>query len=247
MASTNRLFADPAQLVYITNGFRLNKKTPFLVGQPVAIDSVAGTTMYGTNHPGNLDDAKFATFKQTISGNKAFALPSAADTPQNTTGGALSAANQLRVVVLVEDVPTLRARGDEVAAAGTAIVAAGGGTAAGESGLVVDGVHAAGVTAVLIEDDAANTETILVGDKIEFSGANSAIDYFATATTTSLNGTTSVSVAITPPLVYALAGAETVTVTAADGKTIILGTAPALNANCGCAMRMRSSPRPVAP
>lgn len=229
MAPTDRLFSDPAQVKYISNGFAVNTKTPFLVGQPVAIDSVAGTTMYGINHPGDASTTKYASFKQTISGNKAFALPAAVDDPQNTTGGALSAANQLRVVVLVEGVATLRARGDEVAAASTAIVAAGGGTAAGEAGLVVDGAHAAGVEAVLIEDGGANTETILVGDKIEFSGANAAIDYFMTATTASLNGTTSVSFAITPPLVYALAGGETVTVTAADGKTIILGTAPALN------------------
>lgn len=227
--ATNRLFSDPAQLVYISNGFHYNRRTPFLVGQPVAIDSVAGTTLYGINHPGDASTTKFARFKQTISGNKAFALPSAVNTPQNTTGGALSAANQLRVVVLVEDVPILRARGDQVAAAGTSIVGAGGGTAAGETGLVVDGAHAAGVSAVTFEDDGANTETVLVGDKIEFSGANSAIDYFATATTTSLNGTTGVSFAITPPLQYALAGGETVTVTAADGKTILLGTAPALN------------------
>lgn len=225
----NRLFSSPPQSKALAaSTVYLLDKSPFLVGEPVLVDSLAGTTLYGANHPGDLSTTKYAAFKQSISGNKAFALPDAVDTPQNTTGGALSAANQLRVIAMVDEAPKFRARGDQVVPSGQFIVAAGGGTAAGEAGLIVDGAHAAGVSAVTIERGDAGTETILVGDKLNFEGDDT--DYFATATTTSLNGTTGVSVAITPPLQAALAGSEEVTITAADGQTIMFETAPALNA-----------------
>lgn len=206
----------------------LNKGvSPFQCGNHISAFSVGTPVIYGVNSPAQSDTTKFFQTKQVISGNKAFPLGSDINTPLTT----ISSATQLRGVVIVggSTIPK-RASGAAVAAAGTFIFAAGGGTAAGETGLVVEGAHAAGVTAVLIKDDGVNTETVLVGDKVNFSGANSVYDYYATATLTTLNGTTSVSLAITPPLQVALAGGETVTITAADGKTMILGDAPAVGA-----------------
>lgn len=225
----NKLFSNPPQSKALAaSTVYVNDKSPFLVGEPVYVDSLAGTTLYGANHPGNLDETKYASFEQSIEGNKAFVLPSGVDAAQNTTGGALSAADQLRVIAMVDKSPKFRARGDQVVPSGQFIVAAGGGTAAGESGLVLDGAHAAGVETLNIKDDGANTETILVGDKIEIAGDDT--DYFCTETSQALNGTTAVAVSITPPLQAAASDAAVVTVTAADGKTILFETAPAVGA-----------------
>jgi hypothetical protein len=233
--ATNRLFSDPAQVVFISNAFLYSRRTPFIVEQPVKIKSHAGTTLYGANHPGDASTTKFQSFKQRFSGNKAFVLPSTVTIPQNTTGGALSAANQLRVVVLVEDVPALRARGDQVAVAGQSIVAAGGGTAAGDATLSIKGTTPAnllvGSVLMSIASSGADTNTILVGDKLNVAGHT--VDYFATATTTSLNGTTEVNVPITPPIQTAMVAAQVVTITSAGGassRTLMLGTAPAVGA-----------------
>lgn len=203
----------------------LNKGvTPFQTGNHISAFSVGTPVIYGVNSPAQSDTTKFFQTKQSISGNKAFPLGSAINAPLTT----ISSATQLRGVAIVggSTIPK-RASGAAVAATGTFIFAAGGGTAAGEP-VVVDGAHAAGVSAVTIERGDAGTETILVGDKINFEGDTT--DYYATATSTALNGTTGVSLAITPPLQAALAGGEDVTITAADGKTMILGDAPAVGA-----------------
>lgn len=221
----NRLISNPAQAKALAaSTVYLLDQSPFLVGQPILVDSLAGTTLYGANHPGSEDTEKFATFKQSISGNKAFVLPAAVNTPANTTGGALAAADQLRVIAMVDGAPKFRSRGDQVVPSGGFIVAAGGGTAAGESGLVVDGAHVVGATTLTIKDDGANTETILVGDTLTV-GSNT---YYCTETSQALNGTTGVAVSITPPIQTALAGAESVTVAVADGNTILFETAPSL-------------------
>lgn len=206
--------------------------TPFQVGNRIMAESTAGATLYGANSPAQSNLAKYAAFKQTISGNKAFVLGSAANVPQNTTGGALSLANQLRVGGVFGGVAKFRARGDQVAPAGGFIVAAGGGTAAGQADLSTQNstAYAVGVTSVNIKE-ASGTNTILVGDKINFAGDTT--DYFATATTVTLDGT-GVATAITPPLQVAIpstGGGTVVTVTSAGGassKTIIFAEAPSV-------------------
>ncbi len=228
LVAVNSLISNQPQAIYLSASGRANFASPFLVGEPIYVDSLAGTTLYGADTAGDLSATKHASFKQTISGNKAFAASTAINTPQNTTGGALSDANQLRVVVVSEGVFVPRARGDQVAAAGTAIVAAGGGTAAGQSGLITDGTNSAGATALVFKRGDAGTQTVLVGDKINVAGDTT--DYYATATTTSLNGTTGVSFAITPPLQTSPAAGTAVTVTAANGKVFMFGTAPAVGA-----------------
>jgi hypothetical protein len=225
---TNPLISDPPQVKYISADVQLNKQTPFLAGQPIYVDSLAGTTLYGANLPGDLDASKYAKFKQTVSGNTAFVLPADANTPDSTIGGAIAAADQLRTVVLVDRVPALGTRADALAAAGKHVVAAGGGTAAGEA-VVVDGVNAVGAILLNVKRGDAGTETILVGDTLEIAGDDTV--YYCTETSQALNGTTAVAVSITPPLVAATAGAEVVTITAADGKTVLLGTAPAVGAD----------------
>jgi hypothetical protein len=207
-----------------------NLTTPFNVGNHINAESTAGATLYGANSPANNSLTKFASFKQTISGNKAFVLPTAVNTPQNTVAGALSLANQLRVVGITGGTAKFRARGDQVAPALGFIVAYGGGTAAGQVDLNTQAAtaYAAGVTTVNIRD-AAGAGTILVGDKINFAGDTT--DYFATATTVTLDAT-GVATAITPPLQVAIASAGVaVTVTSAgttSSKTIIFAEAPGL-------------------
>jgi len=204
----------------------LNTASPFFVGNRVQARSTAGGLLYGVNSPAQSDTKKFQSFNQSISGNRAFALSSGANTPQNTVGGALSTANQLRVVTVAGETLRPRSRGDQAPAAGNSVVAAGGGTAAGQADLSTQNAasFALGATSVNIRET-SGTSTILIGDKIRF--ANDTTDYYATATTATLDAT-GVAVAITPPLQVAITASVAVTVTAADGKTIILGTAPAV-------------------
>jgi hypothetical protein len=205
--------------------------TPFQVGNHICAESIGGATLYGANSPAQSDATKYASFKQTVSGNKAFVLSSSALTPQNTISGALALADQLRVVGLVNGAAKFRARGDQVAPAAGFVVAYGGGTAAGQADLSTKAAtaYAVGVTSVEIKE-ASGTGTILVGDKINFAGDTT--DYFATATTATLDAT-GVAIAITPPLQVAIAASVAVTVTSAgttSSKTIIFAEAPAVGA-----------------
>ncbi len=196
--------------------------SPFQSGNHVAAFSVGTPTIYGANRPANSSATKYALFRQTISGNKAFALPSGS-APITT----VSTATQLRVVGILAGVIKKRGSGAAVAAASTFIVAAGGGTAAGQTDLTTKAAtaYAVGVTSVDVKE-ASGTGTILVGDKINFAGDTT--DYFATATTATLDAT-GVAIAITPPLQVAIASAGVaVTVTAADGKTAIFADAAAV-------------------
>ncbi len=233
MAKANDLFSDPSQVKYLSADVTFHNRSPFLVGEPVNIDSLAGTTLYGANHPGDASTTKYAAFKQTISGNKAFLLPTAVNTPANTTGGALSAANQLRCIVMVEEVPTLRTRGDATAAAGGSIVGAGGGTAAGDATLQVKGTTAANLLAgsvlLSLASTGANTKTIIAGDTFTIAGSTQVYTFTGEGTLT-LNGTTEINVGITPPLQAAVTAAAVVTIVAATGKNILVGTAPAVGA-----------------
>ena len=205
----------------------LNTATPFNVGNHVQARSTAGGLLYGVNSPAASSLTKLQDFKQTISGNRAFALASAINTPQNTTGSALSTANQLRVVGISGGVLKKRLRGDQVATAGNFIVAAGGGTAAGQADLSTRAATAFAVGAVSVDiRETSGTSTILVGDKINFAGDTT--DYYATATTVTLDAT-GVATAITPPLQVAITASVAVTVTAANGKTCIFGDIPAVN------------------
>ena len=202
----------------------LNIASPFFVGNRVQAESTAGGLLYGVYSPAQSNTAKSQSFGQTITGNRAFALASAVNTPQNTTGGALSTANQLRAVITVDNALRKRLRGDQAPSAGAAIVAAGGGTAAGQADLSTKAATAYAVGAVSVDiRETSGTSTILVGDKINFAG--DATDYYATATTATLDAT-GVAIAITPPLQAAIAASVAVTVTAANGKTVILAEAP---------------------
>jgi hypothetical protein len=207
---------------------------PFIKGNAVRYQSPAAAVVYGVNGPGSSSATKYQAFKQTLTGNKAFALSSGINTPQNTTGGALSDANMLRVVALVNDaVPAAgRTRGDQVAAATAFVVGAGGGTAVADATLSIKGTTAAallvGSTNMSIASSGADTQTILVGDRITVAGDSTT--YYATATSTALTGTTEVLLPITPPLQVVKVAAQVVTIAAATGKTILLGTAPAVGA-----------------
>ncbi len=230
----NRLVSNPPQVKALAaSTVYLFKQSPFLNGEPIYVDSVAGTTLYGASHPGDLSTTKYAAFKQTISGNKAFHLPTAVDTPQNTTGGALSAANQLRVIAMVDESPKFRARGDQVAPSGNFIIGAGGGTAAADATLQVKGTTAANMLAgsvlLSLASTGANTKTIIAGDTFTVAG-DTQVYTFTGGGTLTLNGTTEINVGITPPLQVTQTAGLAVTITAATGKTVLFETAPALNA-----------------
>jgi hypothetical protein len=206
--------------------------TPFVAGAKVHLSAVATPTVYGVYSPARKSLTQYQSFKQSLSGNKHFLLGSAIATPQNTVGGALSDANQLRVVTQVNRVVKKRARGDQVAPALGSIVAAGGGTAAGDATLIVKGTTAsallAGSTNLSIASTGANVKTMLVGDSFTIAGDTTT--YYATATTATLNGTTEVLVAITPPLQVASPINAVITVAVANGKGIMLAEAPGVNA-----------------
>lgn len=211
-----------------------NNALPFIKGNAMSYQSPGAAIMYGVNSPGSSSATKYQAFRQTLTGNKAFNLSSGINTPQNTTGGALSDLNQLRVVALVNDAVTAagRARGDQVAPTNAFIVAAGGGTAVADATLSIKGTTAAallvGSTNMSIASSGADTQTILVGDRITVAGDTTT--YYATATSTALNGTTEVLVPITPPVQVVKVAAQVVTIAAATGKTIIFNQTIAVGA-----------------
>ncbi len=199
--------------------------SPFQAGNHIAGFSVGTPTIYGANRPANSDATKYAVFKQTVTGNKLFELPSGSS-PITT----ISTATQLRVVGIVNGVVKKRGSGAATPAAGSFVVAAGGGTAVADATLSIKGTTAAallvGSTQMSIASSGADTQTILVGDQITVDGDSQV--YTATATTATLNGTTEVLVSITPPLQVAKVAAQAVTVTAATGKSAIFAEAPAV-------------------
>lgn len=206
--------------------------SPFLRGQPLRLTSVTGTpTVYAANHPGTDSTTAYARFKQTISGNKAFKLPSGFTAPTQTSG-AVSAANQLKTVVLVDGVPVPHTNDAAVAAASSFCIGMGGGTAVADATVIVKGTTAAniaaGATSLSIASTGADTQTILVGDIITIAGDSTV--YRATATSTALNGTTEVLLPITPPLQAACTASTVITVATSDDRTILFASAPAVGA-----------------
>lgn len=217
-----------AQIINLDATVKRFNVSPFLPGQPVKLTTVTGTpTVYGVNHPGR-DASVYAQWKQTITGNKAFVLPTAIGTITQTTGGAVSAANQLVNILMVAGVPKVHTRDDQVAAASSWVIGAGGGTAVADATLSIKGTTAADLAAgsilMSIASSGADTQTILVGDKLTIAGDSTT--YYCTETSQALNGTTEVEVSITPPLQAACLAGAVVTVAAADDRTILLATAP---------------------
>lgn len=199
--------------------------SPFQAGNYIRTSAPAASTLYGVNRQANSSATAYAGFRQSVSGNRAFELP-AGSAPITT----ISTATQLRVVGLISGVIKARAAGNAVAPASSFIVAAGGGTAVADATLSIKGTTAAallvGSTQMSIASSGADTNTILVGDRLTVAGDTTT--YYATATTISLNGTTEILVSITPPLQVAKVAAQVVTVTAATGKTAIFADTPAV-------------------
>lgn len=200
---------------------------PFLKGCPAEASSAGAATLYGVNHPGDASTTKYARFTQSISGNKAFTLPSAVNAPLQSTS-AITAAQQLRVIVMVDGVTKVFGDCDTTPASGGFNVPVGGGTAIAASGIVTDGTNAAGATSVTIKRGDAGTETLLIGDTITISGDSTV--YVVTEASQALNGTTGVVVDITPPLQAAPAAGTAVTIAGSDDRTILLNSAPAVGA-----------------
>jgi hypothetical protein len=117
--------------------------SPFLKGNALRLTSVTGTpTVYAANHPGTDSTTAYAKFKQTISGNKAFKLPTAMTAPTQTNG-AVASADQLRTIVLKSGVPVVHTNDAAVAAASSFCIGMGGGTAVADATVIVKGTTAA--------------------------------------------------------------------------------------------------------
>lgn len=228
MASATLVKTLTASLPILSTG------TPFISGAHIAGFSPGTPVLYGVNRPANSSLTKFRLFRQAISGNTAFDLGASVNAPGNTVGGVIPDASQLRVVGILNAIqaPVIkkRFRGDQVVPATGFIIAAGGGTAAADATLSIKGTTAGallvGSTTLSIASSGADTNTILVGDVITVAGDTTT--YYATATSTALNGTTEVLVSITPPLQVAKVAAQVVTVTAASGRVAIFADVPAI-------------------
>jgi hypothetical protein len=220
----------PQSKAILANTVIVNDRAPFLAGQPAYVDSLAGTTLYGVNAPGNLSVTKYFTARATAAASQfGVEMPSTVNAPQNTTGGALAAANQLRVVALTDGTIRLRLRGDQDPSAGTFAVGAGGGTMIGDATMVLNASTAAGLATYQIKSSGANVKTLIVGDRMTIVEGT----LTETVTVTKLftaNGTTAVSV-FTTPLVNSYTVAATLTFVAATGRAIVFGTALTANSD----------------
>ncbi len=215
--------------IYVSADVKALSTMPFLSGMALRMHSVAGTTLYSAERASAQSSSNYQKF---VGDGLTKAFPITAFTAANTTGGAVSAANQLLTVATVDGVPKLRARGDNaVAAAANWVATAGGGTAGGQTDLTLKAATAVAVgdTAIFIKE-ASGTGTILVGDQITIAGDSTV--YTATATTATLDAT-GVSIAITPPIKVAVASgssnATAVTVAAPAKPVALFYAAPALN------------------
>lgn len=207
----------------------LNGPAPFLSGQYLNIHSLAGTTLYSAEQASRTT----SNYQKFIGDGLTKAFPVTAFTA-SVEDSAVTVAYQLYTVATINGTPKIRTRSDtQVAAATNFIVADGGGTAAGETGLTLKNAtaYAVGATAIDIKD--SGTHTIKVGNKINLAGDDT--DYYCIGDadgTITLDGT-GVSINITPPLKVAIASGDsnTLAVTVADpSKPVVLFyTAPAAN------------------
>ena len=219
----------PQTKAILANALVINDRSPFLAGETLAIDSLAGTILYGANAPGELSVTKYSKVR-AVAGQTGFELPAALNTPANTTGGAVAIANQLRNVGLINDATLmLRTRGDVDPAAGQFIVAAGGGTMIGDATMSLNAATAVGAVTFQIKSSGANVKTILAGDRMTIT--EGAVTETVTVTRLfTANGATAVSV-FTTPTVNAYTTAAVLTFVAATGKAVSIGTAAVAGAD----------------
>lgn len=220
----NPLISNPPQSkALLANAVNFNNQTPYLVGQPVLVDAPVATILYGANSPGDLTVAKAATVR-AAAGQTAFELPAALNVPQNTVGGALAIANQLRVVALVNgSVPLLRVRGDLDPAAGQFAVGAGGGTMTGDATMTLNAATPAGSTSFAIKSSGANVKTMIIGDRMTITEGGFS-EQVTIGRLFTANGVTAVTV-FTSPTTVAFTVAAVLTFQAASGKAVSIGTA----------------------
>lgn len=212
----------------------LTSWTPFITNKRVQLRSTAAANVYGVNSPGNSAPATYQAFKQLVAGNFGFELSASANAPQNTSGGALSAANQLRVVCIVNggtlgNFGTIltRLRGDQDPTASTFIVGAGGGTLVGDVTMSLNVALTAGsAVTVAIKSSGANVKTIIPGDRMTITEGTVTETVTLTRQAT-MNGTTPVAVSFTPTA-FTYTTAAVLTFVAATGKAIVLATTTAV-------------------
>ena len=219
----------PQVKAVLANTLTLNDRSPFLAGEPLALDSLAGTILYGANAPGDLSVTKYSKVR-AVAGQTGFELPAALNTPANTTGGAIAIANQLRSVGLINDATLMpRTRGDVDPAAGQFIVAAGGGTMVGDTTMTLNAATAAGLVSFQIKSSGANVKTILSGDRMTIT--EGAVTETVTVTRLfTANGATAVTV-FTTPTAFSYTVAAVLTFVAATGKAVSIGTAAVAGAD----------------
>jgi hypothetical protein len=220
---------NPKDPIYVSADVKALTGLPFISGKYLKATSVAGTTMYSAEQA-----ERTLTNYQEFKGDgltKAFLV--SAFTPANTSGGAVSAANQLLTVATVDGVAKLRTRGDAaVGAAGNFVCAPGGGTAGGQTDLTLKATTAVtvGDTSISVKE-ASGTGTVVIGDQITIAGDTTV--YTVTGATYTLDGT-GVAIAITPPIKVGVASgasnATAVTIAAPATPVVIFYAAPSKTA-----------------
>lgn len=225
--------AAPLALRLAANTPTIARQTPFVKGLHCLVSSNAGCNLYGVDSPSPNDSTRYALFKQQVTGNLAFELATAANTPQNTTGGALSDANQLRVIGIIAGTNyggtvLKRLRGDQTPSSGTFAVGAGGGTLVGDTTMVLNAAIAAGVITSAIKSSGANTKTLIIGDRMTLT-EGTATDTVTISANATMNGTTAVAVTHSPTA-NAYTTAAVLTFVAATGKAIVINPATSLQA-----------------
>lgn len=214
-------FSAVERTKYISNAAVRNVRTPFIAGSPIEIVSLAGTTLYGANHPGTNDTTKY---NRIVWGEgqdtRVFELPSGLNTAANSA----TTVSNLRAVALLDGAILQRAGGSTAPAAGQWCIAAGGGTGVAASGIQVDGGASVGATTLSIRHTALATgvETILLGATLTIGGHA----YTVTTGTFTFVDDTPVTISIYPAVVATIAADAAVTIAAGSGQTVMLGAVP---------------------
>jgi hypothetical protein len=204
----------------------IGKVYPFVAGSYLNVHSVAGTTLYSAQQASRTT----SNYQKFAGDGLTKAFPVTAFSAANTSGGAVSAANQLLTVATIDGTPKLRTRGDAaVGAAGNFVCAPGGGTAGGQADLTLKATTAVAVGAnSIFVKEASGTGTVVIGDQITIAGDDTV--YTMTAATATLDGT-GVELAITPPIKVPVASGDStttaVTIAAPAKPVAIFYTAPA--------------------
>lgn len=112
-------FSVPAQVKLVTTAVAtFNNRSPFNVDQRIFLRAIAGSTVYGTKHPGTNDTTKYQRITGTAHNANAAITVATALNDMHDLGTAITDATRLRVCALVNGVSKVRVANDATCAAG---------------------------------------------------------------------------------------------------------------------------------